>query len=133
MMFAVLTLGLSSYSYLYRVDSLGDDDDEQPEYESATTPQEEDVLVPFNPRGLRNLTVVDELDSLCPLIDSKVLNLTDEDTPQLFALCGRGARSSFRILRHGLETTQIAESELPGNPSAVWTVKLNSKGEFNCK
>ncbi|KAJ3416788.1 Splicing factor 3B subunit 3 [Chytridiales sp. JEL 0842] len=117
--------------YLYRVDSLGDDDEEQPEYESASTPEDEDVLVPFNPRGLRNLTVIDEMDSLCPFIDSKVLNLTDEDTPQLFALCGRGARSSFRILRHGLETTEIAVSELPGNPNAVWTVKLNSSDEFD--
>ncbi|KAJ3376539.1 Splicing factor 3B subunit 3, partial [Entophlyctis sp. JEL0112] len=116
--------------YLYRVDSLGDDDEDQPEYESSLIPPDADLVV-FRPRGLRNLTVVDELDSLMPLIDAKVLNLRNEDTPQIYALCGRGARSSFRMLRHGLEAAEIAVTELPGNPNAVWTVKLNSKDEFD--
>ncbi|KAI8608941.1 CPSF A subunit region-domain-containing protein [Chytriomyces sp. MP71] len=116
--------------YLYRVDSLGDDDDEQPEYESSLIPADADLVV-FRPRGLRNLTVVDEMDSMMPLIDAKVLNLRDEDTPQIFSLCGRGARSSFRMLRHGLEATEVAVSELPGNPNAVWTVKLGAKDEFD--
>ncbi|KAJ3217625.1 Splicing factor 3B subunit 3 [Dinochytrium kinnereticum] len=117
--------------FLYRVDSLGDDDDDQPEYESSQIPEDEDTILPFQPRGLRNLTVVDEMDSLSPLIDARVLNLTDEDTPQIFTICGRGARSSFRILRHGLEATEIAVSELPGNPNAVWTVKASAKDEFD--
>jgi splicing factor 3B subunit 3 len=56
------------------------------------------------------------------------LNLTDDDTPQLYALCGRGAGSTFRILRHGLEISEMAVSELPGNPNAVWTTKLKSDG-----
>ncbi|KAI9314019.1 CPSF A subunit region-domain-containing protein [Zopfochytrium polystomum] len=119
--------------YLYRIDSLGDDDDEQPEYTSADLPQslDEVVVVPFQPRGLRNLTVMDELDSLSPLIDCRVANLADEDTPQLFVLCGRGARSSFRTLRHGLEATEVGVTELPGDPTAVWTVRLNSADEFD--
>ncbi|ORY51005.1 hypothetical protein BCR33DRAFT_676481 [Rhizoclosmatium globosum] len=116
--------------YLYRVDSLGDDDEDQPEYESSLIPPDADLVV-FRPRGLRNLTVVDEMDSMMPLIDAKVMNLRDEDTPQIYTLCGRGARSSFRMLRHGLEATEIAVSELPGNPNAVWTVKLSSKDEFD--
>ncbi|KAJ3068360.1 Splicing factor 3B subunit 3 [Podochytrium sp. JEL0797] len=116
--------------YLYRVDSLGDDDEEQPEYESSLIPADADLIV-FRPRGLRNLTVVDEMDSMMPLIDAKVMNLREEDTPQIYALCGRGARSSFRMLRHGLEASEIAVSELPGNPNAVWTVKLSSRDEFD--
>ncbi|KAJ3244641.1 Splicing factor 3B subunit 3 [Chytriomyces hyalinus] len=116
--------------YLYRVDSLGDDDEDQPEYESSLIPPDADLVV-FRPRGLRNLTVVDEMDSMMPLIDAKVMNLRDEDTPQIYALCGRGARSSFRMLRHGLEATEVAVSELPGNPNAVWTVKLSAKDEFD--
>ncbi|KAI8837822.1 splicing factor 3B subunit 3-like protein [Chytridium lagenaria] len=110
--------------FLYRVDSLGDDDDDQPEYESAQIPEDEETILPFQPRGLRNLTVVDEMDSLCP-------QPYREDTPQIFTICGRGARSSFRILRHGLEATEIAVSELPGNPNAVWTVKSSAKDEFD--
>lgn len=80
------------------------------------------------PRELRNLELADALESLCPMTDAKVLNLTDDDTPQIYALCGRGAGSSFRILRHGLEVSEIAVSELPGNPNAVWTTKLRDQG-----
>ncbi|RKO91294.1 splicing factor 3B subunit 3-like protein [Blyttiomyces helicus] len=119
--------------YLYQIDNLGDDDEEQTEFQSAEFPQDEDedLTVFFRPRPLRNLIPVDELESLSPLIDSKVLNLTDEDTPQIYALCGRGARSSFRILRHGLEVTEMAVSELPGNPNAVWTVKSSAREEYD--
>ncbi len=55
--------------------------------------------------------------------------LANEDTPQLYAACGRGPRSSLRVLRHGLEVTEMAVSELPGNPNAVWTVKRRADGE----
>lgn len=44
-------------------------------------------------------------------------------------LCGRGARSTMRVLRHGLHVTEIAVSELPGNPNAVWTVKRKTDGK----
>ena len=33
----------------------------------------------------------------------QIADLANEDTPQLFAACGRGPRSSMRVLRHGLE------------------------------
>ena len=84
----------------------------------------------FRPRPLDNLTLVDELDSLCPIIDSKVMNmLPNSDTPQIFAVCGRGARSTFRTLRHGLEVEEVVSSDLPGIPKAVWTTKLKEDGE----
>lgn len=54
--------------------------------------------------------------------------IANEDTPQLYMLCGRGPRSSIRVLRHGLEVSEMAVSELPGNPNAVWTVKRRSDG-----
>lgn len=43
--------------------------------------------------------------------------------------CGRGPRSSLRVLRHGLEVSEMAVSELPGNPNAVWTVKKRVDGQ----
>ena len=55
--------------------------------------------------------------------------LANEDTPQLYVACGRGPRSSLRVLRHGLEVTEMAVSELPGNPNAVWTVKIRADGK----
>src|ERR1700744_538708 len=56
----------------------------------------------------------------------QVLNLTDEDTPQIYALCRRGPRSTLRILRHGLGVTEMAVSPLPANPTAVWTTRLTA-------
>ena len=54
----------------------------------------------------------------------------NEDTPQVYAACGRGPRSTLRVLRHGLEVTEMAVSELPGNPNAVWTVKKRADGNY---
>ena len=59
----------------------------------------------------------------------QIADLASEDTPQVYALCGRGPRSSLRVLRHGLEVTEMAVSELPGNPNAVWTVKMSATGK----
>ena len=55
----------------------------------------------------------------------------NEDTPQLYSACGRGPRSTLRVLRHGLEVTEMAVSELPGNPNAVWTVKKRADGKYS--
>ncbi|KAF5346737.1 hypothetical protein D9756_010409 [Leucocoprinus leucothites] len=116
--------------YLYQFQKLGDDDNE-PEYSSTSYPSfgmsDPQAGLPrayFTPRPLENLALADELESLNPIIDSKVLNLLpNSDTPQIFAACGRGARSSMRILRHGLEVEESVSSELPGIPNAVWTTK----------
>jgi splicing factor 3B subunit 3 len=83
----------------------------------------------FRPRGLENLAVADELESLDPILDSKVMNLLpNSDTPQIFAACGKGARSTFRTLRHGLEVEESVSSDLPGIPNAVWTTKRSEDG-----
>ena len=37
----------------------------------------------------------------------------------------------YRILRHGLEVTEMAVSELPGNPVSVWTARTNVLAEFD--
>ena len=73
----------------------------------------------------------------------QIADLAGEDTPQLYASCGRGcragsaphyvmlvagARSSFRVLKHGLEVTEMAVTELPGNANAIWTVKRHISG-----
>ncbi|ORX58556.1 hypothetical protein BCR36DRAFT_318081 [Piromyces finnis] len=122
--------------YLYQIENLGDDEEDQPEYSSNDFPQGDideldDITVYFKPRGLINLTAVDEMESLCPLIDSKIINIGEEDSPQFYTLCGRGSKSTFRILRHGLEVSEMAVSELPGNPLAVWTVKTNASSEYD--
>ena len=119
---------------LYQIENLGDDEDDQPTFSSADF--DEDSMdtgeAPlFIPRELRNLSPVDEMESLAPVIDSHTANLTSDDTPQIYALCGRGSRSTFRILRHGLDVSEIAVSELPGRPNNVWTIKGSAHDQFD--
>lgn len=112
---------------VYQVENLGDDDDEQPEFQSIEI-EENSPYPEITPRKLRNLALVDEVNSLSPLIDATVANLTGDDSPQIYALCGKGARSTFRILRHGLEVAEMASAELPGSPTAIWTVRGSVEG-----
>ncbi|KAI0494610.1 hypothetical protein KFK09_024751 [Dendrobium nobile] len=116
---------------LYQFQSIGDGDDV--EASSATLMETEEGFQPvfFQPRGLKNLVRIDHIASLMPIMDMKVLNLFEEETPQIFTLCGRGPRSSIRILRPGLAISEMAVSQLPGVPNAVWTVKKNVSDEFD--
>eukprot|EP00232_Nephroselmis_pyriformis_P023620 CAMPEP_0182873278 /NCGR_PEP_ID=MMETSP0034_2-20130328/12223_1 /TAXON_ID=156128 /ORGANISM="Nephroselmis pyriformis, Strain CCMP717" /LENGTH=801 /DNA_ID=CAMNT_0025005915 /DNA_START=153 /DNA_END=2554 /DNA_ORIENTATION=- len=117
---------------LYQIVSLGDDDDDV-ETSSATLMETEEGFQPvfFNPRGLKNLERLDDIESLSPITDMKVSNLLGEETPQIFSLCGRGPRSTLRMLRPGLAVSEMAVSELPGNPSAVWTVRKAVTDEYD--
>ena len=54
-----------------------------------------------------------------------------EEIPQLYAMCGRGARSTLRVLRPGLAATEIAVSPLPGNPTGIWTIKRSYSDDFD--
>jgi splicing factor 3B subunit 3 len=126
-----------NFSYLYQLQKLGDDDNE-PEFSSTSYPgtgmANPTIALPhahFRPRPLDNLALADEVESLDPIIDSKVMNLLpNSDTPQIFTACGRGARSSLRTLRHGLDVEESVSSELPGIPNAVWTTKRREDGKF---
>ncbi|KAJ2352216.1 pre-mRNA-splicing factor rse1, partial [Coemansia sp. RSA 2618] len=79
------------------------------------------------PHELSSLALVDEIEGLSPVVRSQVHNLAEEEAPQIYALCGRGARSALRIVRHGLEVSELAVSELPGTPRAVWTVRRRAE------
>ncbi|XP_078444050.1 spliceosome-associated protein 130 A [Wolffia australiana] len=116
---------------LYQFQAIGDGPDV--EASSTTLMETEEGFQPvfFQPRPLKNLLRIDQVESLMPIMDLKVFNLFEEETPQVFALCGRGPRSSLRILRPGLAISEMAVSQLPGTPSAVWTVKKNVGDEFD--
>jgi splicing factor 3B subunit 3 len=111
----------------YQFQSLGDDDEDV----EASSAFETDGYVYFEPRPLKNLVLIDEVNSLCPILDFKVADLTNEETPQLYTISGRGPRSSLKIMRHGLTITEMAVSPLPGNPSAIWTVRNSLKEDFD--
>lgn len=115
------------------------DDDNEPEFSSTDYPdfgmRDPSAPLPhvyFRPHPLDNLILAEELESLNPILDAKVLNLLpNSDTPQIFAACGRGARSTLRTLQHGLEIEEVVSSDLPGIPNAVWTTKLKEDGTIN--
>jgi len=119
--------------HFYQFEKLGDDENET-EFTSDSYPAH--FLEPyepafFKPRPLDNLALVESVDSMNPMMGLKALNLSDDDAPQLYAICGTGARSSFKTLLHGLEVSEIVESELPSVPSAVWTTKRTREDEFD--
>jgi splicing factor 3B subunit 3 len=95
----------------------GNDEDDEDEEEGY-------LPVFFEPRFPQvNLEVVDRVESLCPILDMKVANLLREEVPQIFAACGRGPRSTLRVLRPGLAVTELAVSPLPGAATGVWTAR----------
>lgn len=115
---------------LYSFQKLGDDDDIT-EYSSADYP---DALPPipfFTPRVVDNIALADEQPALDPIMDAKIANPLASDSPQIYAACGRGARSTFRQLRHGLEVNEVVSSDLPGVPNAVWSTKLRRDDEYD--
>lgn len=110
---------------LYQVQQLGDNEDE-PTFSSESPA---DTVFEFAPRGLRNLHMYDEIENLAPILSCTIADLANEDSPQLYAACGRGGRSSVRTLRHGLEVVPWAVSPLPGSASGVWSVKQHVTDE----
>lgn len=65
-----MSCALLNFSNLYQIAHLGDDDDE-PEFSSAMPLEEGDTFF-FAPRPLKNLVMVDEMDSLSPIMNFQV-------------------------------------------------------------
>lgn len=117
-------------SQIYQFDKLGDEGEEisSTDYPDFGATGE---LPPtfFQAKALENLVLVDELESLAPIIDGKVANtIYGSDAPQIFAACGRGPRSSLKMLRHGLEVEEIVASPLGFQPNGIWATKLTASG-----
>jgi len=116
---------------LYQFQGIGDDNDDE-ELQQIIEIDGEEIVIPFfRIRPLKNLIPIDESESLAPITHMQVTDLANEDTPQIYTACGRGSRSSIRVLRHGLPLTEMAVSELPGNPNGVWTVKKTKMEQFD--
>jgi len=110
--------------YLYQFQGIGDESSME-----LTAADSQYPWVYFETHKLKNLLLIDQIESLSPILDFKVIDLFHEETAQFYALCGSGNRSTLRIMRHGIAVTEMAVSSLPGNPSAVWTVKGSLKDE----
>lgn len=116
---------------LYAFEKLAEDDGEE-EFSSERFSIGEDYdPIYFHLRENTNLSLAQDVESLNPLISSKVTNLTDEDAPQIYTISGTGARSSFKTIRHGLQVNELVDSELPDPPISVWTVKTRADDQFD--
>ncbi|KAF1745117.1 hypothetical protein MXB_2594 [Myxobolus squamalis] len=113
----------------YQIIKLGEDDI-TPEFSSFADSTLHKKFF-YKQHDLTNLVLVDQMENLSPVIDCHVIDLMDEDTPQLYILKGRANDSEFCVLRHGLEITEMAVSELPGSPLYVWSVKQSNNNEFD--
>ena len=115
---------------LYQFASLGDDAATPIGESSSRSLVETDQgyqPVFFDPTPLRHLVPIDRLESLCPTLDLQCHELLGEETPQLYALCGAGSRSTLKTLKRGVALTEMAVSPLPGNPNGLFTVRESSR------
>ena len=86
----------------------------------------------FIPTTVSNLEMVDTIDSTAAILDCFSIDLCNEGTPQTYALCGRGNRSSLRVLRYGLPVDDFTRgAALPGVPENVWSLKGLVSDEFD--
>ena len=115
------------FSYLYQINSIGEDEEE---LISCDSTMNIDIDIRFNPRKLKNIEILDEIQSLSCVTDIHVEDLVNEGSPQIYSLCGRGSRSTLRQLRPGLTVTEIANSNLPG-AIAIWTIKGNVNDTYH--
>ncbi|KAF3050035.1 pre-mRNA-splicing factor rse1 [Didymella keratinophila] len=116
---------------LYELESLGDETDD-PLFDSSQFPTDPTAAFAppfFKPRALTNLTAVETIPSLNPIMGMEVANPALEDAPQIYTINGAGGRSTFRTTRNALEVLDLIESPLPQNASDVWTTKLTSEDE----
>ena len=120
---------------LIKSGKMGGGADENGEDEFYSTIEGALAIAPtFKPTLLKNLHKVFTLDSLAPITSVLVGELAgNEVSPQIYALCGRGPISSLRVLRHGLSVTELAVSELPGVPGAVFNVRDDTAAGKNGK
>ncbi|KAG4293576.1 pre-mRNA-splicing factor rse-1 [Fusarium proliferatum] len=123
----------SGNHHFYQFEKLDDDDSEPPFISDDFPPDHPSGYQPvyFYPRPLENLTLVESLESLSPLMDCKVADLTGDGAPQIYSVSGNGARSHFRILKHGLEINEVATSELPGTVYGVWATRLKRHDKYD--
>ncbi|KAI9220831.1 CPSF A subunit region-domain-containing protein [Blastocladiella britannica] len=121
----LVALSEAGTSWVLRIDDLGDADAETPEV-SASADGISDEPVYFRPRDLTNLSPVGAVDALHPLACSHFVAagvIPGEPAPHLYTAVGRGARSTLRAVRPGIEGGELAVTEVPERPTGVWTIK----------
>ncbi|ETB61854.1 hypothetical protein YYC_01663 [Plasmodium yoelii 17X] len=115
--------------FFYQFSGIGNDSNDA--MCTSNHPSGKNAIIAFKTQKLKNLYLVDQIYSLSPIVDMKILDAKNSNLPQIYALCGRGPRSSLRILQHGLSIEELANNELPGKPRYIWTVKKDNSSEYD--
>ncbi|KAJ1612530.1 putative spliceosome factor [Cryptosporidium canis] len=105
----------------YQIVSLGDD--KMDLYTSSSPDLSHLKRVYFRPRSCHCIRKSEDIPSLSPITDMKIIDINNDGTPQIVATCGRGPRSTLRICSYGKSVEEIAENPLPGRPRCIWTLK----------
>ncbi|KAH8742188.1 spliceosome factor [Cryptosporidium ryanae] len=103
----------------YQFISLGDDDTDP----FTSSLDDENKCVFFRLRNCSCIKKIEELPSLSPITDLKVLDINNDGCPQIVTSCGRGPRSTLRICSYGKNVEEITKNPLPGRPRFIWTLK----------
>ncbi|CAG9472423.1 unnamed protein product [Plasmodium vivax] len=115
--------------FFYQFSGIGDEDNEA--MCTSKHPSGRNAIIAFRTKKLTNLFLIDQVYSLSPILDMKVIDAKNASSPQIYALCGRGPRSSLRILQHGLSIEELADNELPGRPKFIWTIKKDNASDYD--
>ena len=111
---------LNNDKLLYQFEKLGDDLTEgelvinSSDYESLNSVRES--VTSFKLKGLDNLALIDVLETLSPITDSKIID------SKLVTL---SSHSYVKSITHGVPTTTLVESPLPITPTDIFTTKLS--------
>lgn len=113
------------YRYMYQFESLGDD--EAILHTSTPSASDESYLplpaVPFQRHlHLVNLSEIDKLPSISPIIDAKVVG-NPSGHPTIHIASGNGERSTLRKLRYGTTCQELLEMSLNFRPTGLWMLK----------
>ena len=98
----------------------------------------------FQSQPLKSLISLDEMIAMHPTVDAVLESQAGEGYNRLYSVCGRGERSSLRILKQGVAVAERINryinttlsityifSRLPSEPVAVWSIKANTNDMFD--
>lgn len=111
---------------LYQFELLGEENDTTVRSERSLDSFTE--IESFQPSSLKNLALVDELETLGPLTDSQLVDSVSKEFPDPLKLLVTTSSNSFlKTLDYGLSVSELVSSPLPFTPTDIYTTKVAKK------
>lgn len=110
----------------YQFESLGEEN-ETTCHSKSSVPDSSDFKV-FRPEGLRNLALVDIMDSLGPILGCQFVERRDKKHPDpLKQLITLSSHSYLKTLTYGLPVAELVTAPIPIIPTAIFTTSLSAQ------